>query len=468
MKVKSYQELLDEATLKNNPGIPGSGDDSDDSEDYLAKIETRARERLEALSRRHGQDIPRFMSLVAKARSIQAGHEKELEKLAEESIRSLYGSILDGVNLDIKFPKPGEIEKSMEKVKPEPPEMPQLELLQDEKIISEIQKRKIANNITQGEAKNTKLCLNLAEVRDGLIRILGREQGMEYKELLNKITDIAGFFDWQIPMEVQLEMWKANKSGFSGSVRVEWESEENGDSEELAQDILKDLEKDPELPTEETIELFAETGPTIHALGTDFAMLLHETVKGIYELIAAAAIPEDPEEAETIIMNTDTLADEIEDLRYGPEIAGDLRDFVNSFPESSDIENLREHFFGKMMGLEAGEFLNFMYMILNQDPKARKMAQDLINEIKEELNRYELGQAGIDSGEEEIEMPSRAPKAEEVIDYSELSKREIEKLIDDALDKGDYEKVKVLSQYLKESKRMEVFERLDKIMGDSE
>ena len=91
MKVKSYQELLDEATLKNNPGIPGSGDDSDDSEDYLAKIETRARERLEALSRRHGQDIPRFMSLVAKARSIQAGHEKELEKLAEESIRSLYG-----------------------------------------------------------------------------------------------------------------------------------------------------------------------------------------------------------------------------------------------------------------------------------------------------------------------------------------------------------------------------------------
>ena len=118
MKVKSYQELLDEATLKNNPGIPGSGDDSDDSEDYLAKIETRARERLEALSRRHGQDIPRFMSLVAKARSIQAGHEKELEKLAEESIRSLYGSILDGVNLDIKFPKQGEIEKSMEKVKP--------------------------------------------------------------------------------------------------------------------------------------------------------------------------------------------------------------------------------------------------------------------------------------------------------------------------------------------------------------
>jgi len=465
MKINQNNQV-DEASLKDNPGIPGEGGREGN---YLSKVEGRAKERLEQLQRRHGQDIPRFMSYVSRVRQIQSGKEAQLEKLAEEAIRNMYGSILEDVTLNIKFPKPNEIKQKMEKVPSEPPEMPQLKELKDQDIISEIQKRKIANNITQGEAKNTKLCLNLPEVRDGLIRILGQEQGTEYKELLNKITEIAGFFDWQIPMEVQLEMWERDKSGFSGAVSIEWETDEDEDSEDLAQKILKELEDGPDVP-DEAEELFSQTGPTIHALGTDFAMLLHETVKGIYELIAAVAIPDDSEAAETIIMNTDSLADEIEDLRYGPEIAGDLRDFVNQFPETSDIPNLREHVFGKMMAMPAKEFLDLMYLILNDDYKANKIVQEFIDEIAEDINKYELYQAGIDDYDDAT--PSRAPgkeinsrDAEEEIDYSELSKKEIEKLIDKALDDQDFDKVRELSQYLKESKQQEIFEKMHRNGG---
>ena len=469
MKNNQHNQV-DEASLRDNPAIPGEGGTEGD---YLSKVEGRARERLEQLQRRHGQDIPRFMSYVSRVKQIQSGKEAQLEKLAEDAIRNMYGSILEDVTLNIKFPKQGDIQKKMENVQPEPPEMPQLKELKDQDIISEIQKRKIANNITQGEAKNTKLCLNLPEVRDGLIRILGQEEGTEYKELLNKITEIAGFFDWQIPMEVQLEMWTRDKSGFAGAVSVEWETDKEEDSEDLAQKILSELEDDTDVP-EEAEELFSQTGPTINALGTDFAMLLHETVKGIYELIAAVAIPDDEEAAETIIMNTDSLADEIEDLRYGPEIAGDLRDFVNQFPEVSDIPNLREHVFGKMMAMPAKEFLELMYLILNDDKKANKIVQEFIDEISDEINKYELGQAGIDNDDdyEPEETPGRAPQAPgrapsepEVIDYSELSRREIEKLIDQALDAKDFDKVRELSQYLKESKQQEIFERLHKEMG---
>jgi len=350
--------------------------------------------------------------------------------------------------------------------------MPQLKELKDSNIISEIQKRKIANNITQGEAKNTKLCLNLPEVRDGLTRILGQEKGTEYKELLNKITEIAGFFDWQIPMEVQLEMWTRDKSGFSGSVSVEWVSDKEENTEDLAQKVLGDLENDTEVP-EEAEEIFEQTAPTINALGTDFAMLLHETIKGIYELIASVAIPDDEETAETIIMNTDTLADEIEDLRYGPEIAADLRDFINEFPETADIPNLREHVFGKMMAMDAKDFLNLMYMILNEDSRAKPVVQEFVDEISEEINRYELGQAGIDNdddyepGEEYGEITGRASTQTEPeeVDYSELSKREIEKLIDKALDDKDYDTVRDLSKYLKESKQQEIFEKLHREIG---
>ena len=469
MNIKTFTQLVDEASLRDNPGIPGEGGKEGN---YLSKVEGRAKERLDSLQRRHGADIPQFMSLVSRARQIQAGKEKELEKLAEDAIRSYYGSILEEVTLNIKFPKADQIKKSMEKVPSEPPEMPQLKELKDSNIISEIQKRKIANNITQGEAKNTKLCLNLPEVRDGLIRILGQEKGTEYKDLLNKITEIAGFFDWQIPMEVQLEMWKRDKSGFSGSVSVEWVSDKEEDTEELAQKVLGDLENDTEVP-EEAEEIFEQTTPTINALGTDFAMLLHETIKGIYELIASVAIPDDEETAVTIIMNTDTLADEIEDLRYGPEIAADLRDFINEFPETADIPNLREHVFGKMMAMDAKDFLELMYMILNEDPKAKPVVQEFVDEISEEINRYELGQAGIDNDDDyepggeygETPVSASAQTEPEEIDYSELSKREIEKLIDKALDAKDYDTVRDLSKYLKESKQQEIFEKLHKEMG---
>jgi len=464
MNLKSFTKLVDEASLKDNPGIPGEGGKEGD---YLSKVEGRAKEKLDSLQRRHGADIPRFMSFVSRVRQIQAGKEKELEKLAEDAIRAYYGSILEEVTLNIKFPKDDQIKKSMENVPSEPPEMPQLKELKDANIISEIQKRKIANNITQGEAKNTKLCLNLPEVRDGLTRILGQEQGTEYRDLLNKITEIAGFFDWQIPMEVQLEMWTRDKSGFSGSVTVEWNTDKDEDSEDLAQKILGELEDDTEVP-EETEELFDQTQPTINALGTDFAMLLHETVKGIYELIAAVGIPDDEETAETVIMNTDSLADEIEDLRYGPEIAADLRDFISAFPEYDSIPNLREHVFGKMMTMDAKDFLDLMYMILNEDAKAKPVIQEFIDEIAEAIGKYELGQAGIDNDDDyepSKETPGRAQTEPEEIDYSELSKREIEKLIDKALDAKDFDTVRDLAKYLKESKQQDIFEKLHRESG---
>ena len=200
-------------------------------------------------------------------------------------------------------------------------------------------------------------------------------------------------------------------------------------------------------------------------------MLLHETVKGIYELIAAVGIPDDEETAETVIMNTDTLADEIEDLRYGPEIAADLRDFISAFPEYESIPNLREHVFGKMMAMDAKDFLELMYMILIEDPKAKPVVQEFIDEIAEEIGKYELGQAGIDNDDyEPEETPGRAPAepvqaGQEEIDYSELTKREIQKLIDKALDAKDFDTVRDLAKYLKESKQQDIFEKLHRETG---
>jgi flagellar biosynthesis GTPase FlhF len=40
------------------------------------------------------------------------------------------------------------------------------------------------------------------------------------------------------------------------------------------------------------------------------------------------------------------------------------------------------------------------------------------------------------------------------VNYSELTQRELQELIDDALDNGDYDRVKMLAQYMKEGKEI--------------
>ena len=455
--VKGFAQFLYEASLEDNEGLP---------QGYRSNIEDRARQDMAATRQELGMRIPQFMNTVQTAQMLQRGKEQQLEELAERAIRELYGSILDGVNLDIKFPvNRQEIPDEMEDAEFEPPTDQDLERLEDPEIIKEIQKRKLSNAITQGEAKNTKLILNMPVIKDGLIEIMGERDGEKFVGLLNEITKIASFFDWNIPMETQREMWK-NPSGFSGSVSVDWqkpESEEEAETiERTAEDILADIESGSDILDTDAEELFDDMQPTIKARGIDFAMLIHETVKGIYELIAAAGIPEDEEVAQTVIMNTDTLADEIEDLRYGPYIAADLRDFINEFSEASRIENLREHFFGKLMAMPADDFLNLVKNILMGSASAKSQAQEIIDEISQELSNFDMAQEfgsdedvykDDDDDLEDFNLPSSLDEPEEVEDGYEdtLSQSEIQALIDTALDNGDFAEVERLAKFLKES-----------------
>jgi hypothetical protein len=404
--------------------------------------------------------------MVGESRRLQEPYKKELEQIAKDAILNLYSEILDGVNLDIKFAKKGEIQNTMEKT-PEEPQFPELEELKDKGSISAIQMRKIGNNIGQGEAKSVKKALNLPETRDAILGLMGQTDGKKYIELLNKITEIADFFDWSIPMEVQKEMWKANKDGFSGSAEVSWdEKKENPDKEEELEDFLKNLEKGNIEDEEDNLSDLM--GVSVIARGHDFAMLLHEAIKGIWQLILANNIPSDEETAGIVVMNTDTLADELEDLRYGPYIAADLREFINSFKESREMENLKERVAGELMIMEPAKFLELFRNILNGfvlgDAKALDIAkretQKIIDSIKEELSKYDLAQAGIETYAEEPEEVDMGDEVKDDNYYASLSKREIEKEIDAALDAGDFEKVKMLSKFINESLRVKIAKKL--------
>jgi len=164
------------------------------------------------------------------------------------------------------------------------------------------------------------------------------------------------------------------------------------------------------------------TGPTIVARVLDLPMLVHETVKGIYELIAAGAIDPDEVRAKKVLEATDTLADEQRDIRYGPYIARDLRDYINSVADeirgAYDIPNMREFVFGKMIKMPSKEFVELVTAILLKKEEPKKTIKMFIMETMDEIKDYKYRQV-IDEPEEDEPLPPGVEDFDDVEDEGE-------------------------------------------------
>lgn len=464
--MKSFQKFLEEVTIKGNPAIPGEDGKKPGDKDYLRDVESRAKGRLGISGREHPMQFGgRLMQLLSQSQRVTRGREEELEELAKEIILQNYGEILDGVELDIKLVRSGQqIAQFMQDCnsEQEDQEAPQMRQIKDPATINKIHKAKLGNNIIQGEAKNTKHIIATEEVKDGLIEIFG-PQADQILDMWKEMSNLADKMDWIIPIEHKAGMMEQAPEGMAGAVSVDWKPKQKEDQpkededEDFATKILNDLANEEEPQEDDVEELqdeFESMQPRIRARGIDFPMLIHETVKGIYELIASVQFPSEGaseaeiQQAQTVKLNVSSFMDEAEDFRTGPEIAADFRDFINANPKATH-PNMRAFIFGMLMDsnyISDEEFLKLFRGVLNGTPEARKKIDEMIDEVNQKLNQYELGQV-IDVEEPEIEIPQTSTQKQ---DYSEMSQRQIQELIDDALDAGDMDKVRMLSQYLKE------------------
>lgn len=509
------------ADLKSNPGIPGIVNRQEPN--YLQNVQRLAQAELQRRNINQ-RALERIGQLISDAQRAQAGHEELLQRLAEQIIRSNYGSILDGVGLNLKLvpfgavtgntprfndvlAEPPTVEQQQQKaemaqqnqdrrVQNQPVHMnqqPTQTLLDDESLILEVHKRKIINNIIQGEGKNTHRLIHMEEVRNEL-NTINPTLFSAYDEVLK----IAEFLDWIIPMEEKLYMMKNMTEGFGGFNTVDWYRPGQQGPDRPQVNERQNPFAQPQNPFQRPNNPFQEpphpqnpfqnpgtpvqgrlqndnidfgdidpnrTGkdPVITAVGVDFPMLIHETVKGIYELIGSGAIPTDAFIAETVMMNTDTLQDEIEDLRYGPFIAADFRNFVNINPLSNHIPNLREHVFGKIIQLQANEFLALIKSILLQTPQARTYIDGLCEEIAAEVRQQErdinFGAGNYtdvvsETEEDENVLTETEPEAilqpqEDEVDFSKMSTKDLAKMMDKALDEGDFDLVAKIREHLK-------------------
>lgn len=249
-------------------------------------------------------------------------------------------------------PDEEEIMKSFGKESPEEME-DDIELFMDamDKFDMEKAKRRFINSLIQGASKKGHYMFNL--VRDELDRL-----DPQLLNLYGVLMSIADLMYWIVPDQIT-QMMAGGGEGVQGSEEV-------------------DETTDP---------------PTIIAKGLFFPVLIHEIIKGVYEVLGTQGLPDDPRAAEMVMGSQDTLPYEIWDLRLGPVI---WERFTAAYPENlyeDDMREIQNYLFSRFSSLSTEEFFEVAKEILTNSDKGQKILQRMVDEIIEELRQYDFEDA---------------------------------------------------------------------------
>jgi hypothetical protein len=393
-KIKKFLEEVD-ITKRNsnrepiNPGIPGEFFNSLDAPEYTKTSE-----------------FNRGINLCYEGvTDIKVFHEK-LEKLAEDVIKDYYSDLVKvrNIKFDIKLTNNGQeiydfyknhksVSESDFDFLNKSENLKQKFITEDKITELEIHKRKIINNIIQGEGLNTKTLINLDKTREGLIEIYS-EYDTDKKRIKNRVKNLIGAWN-ELAKNMSIKDWnnnpkqkgkeiKGDVGGLAGVSAVEIikdKEEENINIDDIDFDNLDDIDIDD---IDESL-IFESNIPQIiiKAIGIDFPMLLHETIKAIYSLEYSNSL-KDEELSKKLAVATGSIEDEVQDWKYGPIIASALRDFINEYEYDDITPNIRLYTYTDLCKLEVNEFLRTFKGILYKFSKDKGtiISEEAENEIK--------------------------------------------------------------------------------------
>jgi hypothetical protein len=288
--------------------------------------------------------------------TIQRNNKEYLENLAVDLVRKEMGVRPDQLQYDAKLVGMGEIDMegfSKEGEEPDDEEIEQNFQQQEEDIEDfitaferfdiEKAKRRFINALIQGSSKKGHYMFEL--VRDELDRLDPR-----LLNLYGVVMSINDLMYWVLPDQMMDMMM--SQSGVGGKEEV-------------------DIETDP---------------PTVKARGLFFPILVHELIKGTMEVLGTQGLPDDPKQAEMIMASTDTLVNEVWDLRLGPVL---WEKFLQAYPErlfDEDKKFIQSYLFARFSALSADEFFSLAKMILRGDAKATSILDKMVTEIVNHLN----------------------------------------------------------------------------------
>jgi hypothetical protein len=144
--------------------------------------------------------------------------------------------------------------------------------------------------------------------------------------------------------------------------------------------------------------------PTVKAKAVTFPLLVHELVKGVYEIFGTHGLPDDPKQQEMILNAEDTLPSEIWDSRLGPIF---WEKFMATYPMElfdEDKKHIQHYLFMRFSALDAKEFFRIAQLILNDDPKGKQFIQRLVDGIVNDLKRQAYKEALPDEDDDDIDL----------------------------------------------------------------
>lgn len=142
--------------------------------------------------------------------------------------------------------------------------------------------------------------------------------------------------------------------------------------------------------------------PTVKAKAVTFPLLVHELVKGVYEIFGTHGLPDDPKQQEMILNAEDTLPAEIWDSRLGPIF---WEKFMATYPMElfdEDKKHIQHYLFMRFSALDAREFMRVAKLILSGDPRGNKFIQDMVNDIVRELKDQDYRDAMGDEDDDDL------------------------------------------------------------------
>jgi hypothetical protein len=303
-----------------------------------------------------------LMGAVQKVMQIESQNKEYLENLAVDLVIKEMGIPEGAFQFDAKLVGMGGINQDRFQQQGEEPEEEEVEAqfgqeaeedLEDfmsamEKFDLEKSKRRFINALIQGSSKKGHYMFEL--VRNELNRI-----DPQLLNLYGVLMSINDLIYWMMPDEA-VQMMAGNPSAMAGKEEI-------------------DDTTDP---------------PTIKVRGLFFPVLIHELVKGVMEVFGTQGLPDDPKSQEMIMGSTDTLPNEIWDLRLGPVI---WEKFLQAYPSEifeDDKKHIQHYLFARFSALDTKKFFEVAKQILSGDPKGEKFLKDMVNDIVSDLKKRDL------------------------------------------------------------------------------
>ena len=300
------------------------------------------------------QVVRRSAELVPEIIEAENGYRDHLELLAADIVTKVY-PIIDYANIkiDAKIVTMGDL-KIPEEPDEEDPTSPDFGEDDPEKLKA---KRRIINGITQG-----------ASIRGSFAFLLFRDYLDAFdEELVAKYNEILklsfGIYDDENAIAMLLAMIAQKQNMPGGSSEMVYDEDEE-------QFVIK-------------------------ARAICFPMLVHEIVKGLYEIVGTEGFGADKEKNQAIVGAVDKLSNEPRDFQYGKFIYDAISDIYNS--GNINDPRVRELLFTEIYKLTEEEFIPFIENAINGtlSNEQKKWAADTMRDIKDDLKKDDTGLSGL-------------------------------------------------------------------------